>query len=242
MPRAITDVGTFLARARERKGVDATDPNIARCIELASQDLESECARRFLSASYAGWHSGDRAAKYAPINGPGVAGDTIWLADLDTQGCLALAPITAVAAIKEDGVTLSVLRFPNAGTDFVDGECALVYDQSGVVVRASISGGKISRRAWSRGTANIWTSVTAGYTPIDRTAPDPVNWTGTMPEDLVEVCCDLAYLYLMQGRRGQLESLSEEGTSLSFANKLSIDTLRVRTSYKLPRSPRTLEG
>lgn len=242
MSRAITDAGTFLARCRERKGVDSNDANIARVIELASQDLESECGRRFLTDSYARWHSGSRTAQYAPLGSVGVKGDTLWLADQDSQGLLALAPVTAVAAIKENGVTLSVIRFPHDGSAFADGEYALVYDGTGVVVRAAVLSGVVSRKAWAVGTANIWVSVTAGYTPIVRTDVNPANWTGTMPEDLVEVCCDLAYLYLLQGRRGQLESLSEEGASMSFANKLSVDSLRVRSSYALPRSPRTLEG
>ena len=237
MSRAITDVGTFLARCRERNGVDPADKNLARVIETASQDLESECSRRFLTDTYARWHSGDRAWQYGTINPSAVRGDTIYLADADTQGTLALAPLTAVSSITEDGIALNVIRFPGATDPFADGESALVYDNTGIVVRAVVSSGKIARKAWSRGVANIFASVTAGYTAINRE-----TGAGTMPEDLIEVCCDLAYLYLMAGRRGQLESMSEEGTSLSFMNKLSVDSLRVRASYTLPRSPRTLEG
>lgn len=239
MARALTDAQTLLDWTGEVTGVTASDGNLIRCIELASQDIESICNRRFLSGTFAKSHSGDRALYYQ--DGPfALRGDTIWLADNDVQGAMALAPITATSSITEDGAALTVVMMPNAGT-LTDGQYAAVYPNSGKVVRAEVVGGKLSRKPWAAGYSNIYASVTAGFTRLVRT-PDPANPTGTMPEDVVQVCCELANKYRLAADRVTLDSVSMAGANVRFLGALSVDAMRILKQYTIARQPQTLEA
>lgn len=203
----------------------ASAPGFLRCIEVASQDIESACARRFISESYACWHSGDRAYRCC---------GELYLTDRDQNGLLATSPITAITKVEEDGIALSVVQLASA-TSFVDGEAALVSAASGRIQRATISGGKISLKAWASGVANIRVEWTAGYTKATATGG------GTMPADIVQVCCELADMYRKEGARGGIETLGEMGANLSFVRLLSPNAKRILRGYTLSRMPQTAE-
>lgn len=231
MPRALTDATVYL-QAFPDSGLDSADPKLLRALELASQDLESECGRRFLTQSYARWHSGDRAIRFNADPGVSVKGDTLWLADRDSQGLMALAPVTAVSKIEEDG--LAVPWVYATASSFPNGELAIVDADAGTIVRAYATAGRPARKAWAFGYSNIRVELTAGYT-----ASPTASYT--MPADIEQVCCELASLYLAIPQRSALQSIGEGGFNATLMHMLSKDALRIRDSYKLPRMPRTVE-
>lgn len=231
MSRALTSVAMWIERFPDA-GTDADDPKLARFIELASQDLEDRTGRRFLTQAYARWHSGDRAAKFYAEPGISVSGDTIWAADRDAQGTVAVAPITDVGKIEENGIAVPWVYA--TASSFPDGELAIVDAAVGTIVRAYVTSGRPSRKAWARGYANIRVELTAGYT-----AHPASNYT--MPANLEQLCCELANLYRSIPQRGGLQTAGEGGFNATFAHYLSKDGQATLAAFSLPSTPRTVE-
>lgn len=219
MSRAFVDPETYLAQCTGT-GLVSTDPNVARVLELAAQDLESACNRRFLSDTYSAWHSGDLAS---------INGHRLYLCDSDIQGTYATAPVTVVSSVAENGTAVPVIDLSSA-VSLPDGECAVLYRDSSSLARGVVSGGLLYLKRWLTGTANIRVTWTGGYT------------AGQFPADLIELCIELAELWRLAGVRRDVSGIVEAGVNLTFVGKLSIDALRVFRSYKLPRVPRTREG
>ena len=231
MPRALTSVAMWLERFPDA-GTDPDDPKLARYIELASQDLEDRTGRRFISQTYARWHSGDRAARFCSDPGVSVYGDTLWVSDRDAQGTLTVAPITAVAKIEENGVAVPFVF--STASSFTDGELAIVDAEAGTIIRASVSSGRPARKAWALGYANIRVELTAGYTAHPTT-------DYTMPANLEQLCCELANLYRSIPQRAAMQSVGEAGFNATFAHYLSKDGQATLAAFSVPRTPRTVE-
>jgi hypothetical protein len=138
-----------------------------------------------------------------------------------------------VLNLMENGVALQAasLSFPGGLTD---GEYGLSSDRSGCVIRASISGGVITRKAWLPGFSNIATVWQAGFMRDGE--------KGATPADLVQACCELSWLMFREGARNGLETLIQQGVNVSFVRMLSPKAQQIVDSYTLPRSPVTIEA
>jgi hypothetical protein len=204
-------------------GLDTT--NLNRCIDAASEAIERATRVRFLTGNYDALHSGDAALSDVRVR------DTLILAD--PSSLYATFPITGSPTVTEDGEALTVyLVGGSAGVpSFSEGEAALVYARTGRVVRASIdSAGKVTRKAWDSGFMNIQTTWTAGYALAD------------MPEDIVEACIELTWIYAREGFRSGLEGVDAGDVAARFIRMLTPDSKRTIERNRIPRAHRTVEA
>jgi hypothetical protein len=242
--RAITDYATVKAWAppaqQETPDVVAV---VRRCIEAATLTLDAACHRRFAAATYAAWHSGDRAAggrRMAELTPFSLhyggrayqAGQRLYLTDPAT-GYLT-APVTAAPTVTENGLSLAAYALGGALPQ-ADCECALYSPQGGWVMRAYFQNGQFVPKPWAWGFANVTTAWTAGYTQPDDTG------AGTMPADIIQACCELAWMFYREGARNGLETLIQQGVNVTFVRLLSPMAQAIVNSYMLPHVPQTVE-
>ena len=223
--RAFVTTGEFIAAVPDHTAYN--DERLAFCLDAACAAIERRCHVRFLTASYAVWHSGDRAVL---DEAAGCNAAKLYLADDDSR--YATPWITAVPSITEDGTALTVQRIQQA-TSWTDGESAIVNDRFGTVLRATVSAGKISPKNWASGRGNIRCSYTAGV-KIDGTEP-------AAPEDLKDVAIRLAMLMIGDPLNGNVEQLSQAGYSATFLRLLPPTHQSILRSYDRRWSPLTIE-
>lgn len=220
--RAFMDQG--LAAKWDPKVEELDDENFTRCVEAASTWLERVCHRRFKSGTYTALHSGDRARQYSD-------GSYLYLADPVTG--FSILPVTSLTSVSEDGVALTSYVL-NAAPAFEDGEAVLVHAAGGRLRRVTISSGRPAPRAWAAGLANLKVVCTAGY--LEAVEPK-------VPEDLIQLAIELAWLFYREGGRLGVESLTEGGLGMaSYARLLTPNAKRTLDLYSIPASPVTLEA
>ena len=157
------------------------------CILAATAEIEKETAPRKIASRVIIAESYDGSAA------TGRYGERLYL---DTY------PVTAIASVVENGVTLAV----GSGYDAAGAYGVLRYDAEGVLIRKA---GTVAR-AWEAGLQNIAVTCTAGFV-------DP----SIEASDLAIVCARLAILCYRSSRRIGESSLSREGTTLNLIDELS---------------------
>lgn len=206
----------------------ASDDSLGRAIDAASATIERECNRLILTSTSADQlHSGDRAAQYRDEQAR--VGTRLYLQE-HTSGFYTL-PISTLGAVTEDGVSLTVIRMPSAGPWADTDNAVVILDRVGIAVRACVSGGVITPIPWASGFGNI------------RVASVVCGWAAdAIPDDIAQATLELAALYLREGSRSGADSVSVEGSSVSYTRTLTPKVRDVIALYNRRHGPVTLEG
>lgn len=180
-------------------GTDTFDETlVARCIDAASDIIETRCQRRFAKTDYDVLHSGSAAAREH-----GVPGSALYLAD---PARYYATPNVSACTVTENGVALPVV-IANVDTLTDASSVAFVLPSSGIVRRGSISAGVFVPGYWRAGYANIRVVYTAGF-DLD---------AGEVPHALREAAIQIALILIRQGVRGDLEQFSGQDHSYRFS-------------------------
>ena len=220
----MVDLDTLMAWGVKVTGLDGEV--MSRCIDAASDYIESFCRRRFLTASYQARFSGDRA-----ISRPGESLCS-WIYLQDPNGLAATMPVTGTPTVVEGSTALSVVD-AHVTASLTNGEYAVLDRQAGSLMRAQISGGRIYPTSWESGWGNVYVTWTAGYTA--RPASNK-----TMPDDIELVCMAIARkLFRLPSRIG-IDLAGGQGDYVNYADDLDATMLSTLRSYRVVSMPSML--
>lgn len=212
------------------QGIKASETLLESAMESACRMIEKHINRRVLTANYTAIHSGSAAIRHEDFS-PCCAGrHVLYLAD--PEGEIALANVSAISALTEDGVTLTPIKVPSDNHPYSTSAGAVLFEQSGKLLRATIAsnGYGWTPREWSSGYGNIRIVCTAGWT------------LSAVPDDLKECAREMTWILYKEGSRSGMESMSESGSAIQFIRTLPHLMQRTLDLYSLRHTPRTLAG
>ena len=215
--------------ARRLQGVAPDDVLLETAMESACRMIEQHLNRRILEASYTAIHSGSSAAPHRDHGNPSaLCSAVLYLADPDSG--LALANVSAITSLTEDGVSLTTVSVPGESQPYAAGSGAVLLSTPGKLLRAEIvsNGYGWSLQSWSPGYGNVRVVCTAGW-PL-----------ASVPDDLKECAREMTWIVYKEGSRSGMDSLSDGGSAIQFIRTLPHLMQRTLDLYSLRYTPRTL--